>query len=215
MTDYNLVCETRSDLGKGASRRLRREGWVPGVVYGAGEAVSVSAAGNKLGRMLEDEGSYASIWTLTLDGKEEHVVLKDLHRHPFREEILHFDLQRVADDSPIRVRVPLHVLGATGSPVIKAGGSMTTHLTTVEVSCLPKDLPESLDIDCSDLDGSRSVRLSDIKLPEGVELVELKRGMSHDQSIVSVKVKGEAKTALADALDDDAPAEAPAEEDAE
>jgi len=184
---FVIEAQPRTDQGKGASRRLRRTNLVPGVIYGAGkDPVSISVTHNVLMHQLENEAFYSHILSVKLDGKEEQAILKDLQRHPSKMEVMHLDLQRVSANEAIRVQVPLHYMNEETCVGVKAGGLVTHSFTDVEVSCLPKDLPEFIEVDLIDLDVDQTLHLSDIKLPTGVSLVELMHGDSHDQSLVSI-----------------------------
>lgn len=191
--DFNLSAELRSDMGKGASRRLRREGKVPAVLYGADkEATSLTIDHNDLYKHLQHEAFYSHILTLTIAGKAEKAVLKDLQRHPVRPIILHADFLRISAKDKIRMHVPLHFKGEDVAPGVKVGSGVVTHnITQVEVSCLGKDLPEFIEVDISGLELDQVLHLSDLKLPKGVELVELMHGTSHDQPVVGIhKTRG-------------------------
>ena len=187
-TDFVLNAQARSDVGKGASRRLRRQGKVPGIMYGAGkEPTSVVFDHNELILQLAHEAFYSHILTVKLDGKEEQAVLKDLHRDPIKIKIMHVDLQRVSATEEIRVHVPLHFLNEEVAKGVKTGGGIVTHnVTEVEVACLPKDLPEFIEVDVVELDVNESLHLSDLKLPSGARLVELSHGPEHDLPVVAI-----------------------------
>ncbi len=176
--DFVVTAETRSDMGKGASRRLRREGKIPGVIYGAHkEAVSVLLDHNEMMNHLKHEAFYSHVLSIKLDGKTEQAVLKDLQRHPAKPILLHADFQRVSATEKLRMHVPLHFVGGDVAPGVKVGGGMIAHnLTEVEVTCLPKDLPEFIEVDLSGMDVGQSLHLSDLKLPKGVELIALVHG---------------------------------------
>jgi large subunit ribosomal protein L25 len=191
---FVIEAEPRTDLGKGASRRLRQEGKVPGVIYGAGkEPASISLEQNVLLHQLENEAFFSHILTVKVGKKEEQAILKDLQRHPSKPIVLHVDLQRVSAKEKIRVHVPLHFLNEDSAPGVKAGGLVSHHITEVEVSCLPKDLPEFIEVDLGGMDLDTNVHLSDISLPSGVELVELSHGEGHDQSVVTIHLPRGAK----------------------
>jgi large subunit ribosomal protein L25 len=191
---FVVEAEPRTDLGKGASRRLRREGKVPGVIYGAGkEPTSISLEQHVLQHQLENEAFFSHILTVKVGKNEDQAILKDLQRHPSKPIILHVDLQRVSAKEKIRVHVPLHFLNEDTAPGVKAGGLVSHHITEVEVSCLPKDLPEYLEIDLGGLDLEGNVHMSEIALPKGVELVELLHGEGHDQSVVTIHLPRGAK----------------------
>ncbi len=191
---FVLEAEPRTDLGKGASRRLRRQGKIPGVIYGAGkEPVSISLDHNILVHQLENEAFYSHILDINLAGTKEQAILKDLQRHPSKPTLLHIDLQRVSAREKIRVQVPLHFINEETGPGAKAGGLITHVLNEVEIACLPKDLPEYIEVDLGEVELDATVHLSDIKLPAGVEIVELAHGEGHDQSVVTIHLPRGAK----------------------
>ncbi len=203
---FVLEAEPRTDLGKGASRRLRRQGKVPGVIYGAGkDPVSISLDHNILVHQLENEAFYSHILNIKLGGTEEQAILKDLQRHPSKPTLLHIDLQRVSAKEKIRVQVPLHFINEENGPGAKAGGLITHVLNEVEIACLPKDLPEFIEVDLGEVELDSTVHLSDIKLPAGVEIVELTHGEGHDQSVVTIHLPRGAKDEEAGAEEEAAP----------
>jgi large subunit ribosomal protein L25 len=183
---FVVAAEPRADQGKGASRRLRRAGKLPAIVYGGKkEPQALIVDHNELWKALKHEAFYSKILTLKVGSETEQVVLKDLHRHPVREEVMHMDLQRVLADVVLRMHVPLHFKGEDVAPGVKTGGGIIEHhLNQVEVECLPKDLPEFLEVDLSALNVNEAVHLSQIVLPAGVVLVELKH--DNDQSVAAV-----------------------------
>jgi large subunit ribosomal protein L25 len=183
---FVVEAEVRSAHGKGASRRLRHEGKVPAIIYGGkGEPQSIQVSLNELMKSLKVEAFYSHILTVKIGGESEQAVLKDLHRHPVRGDVMHMDLQRVLADQLLRMHVPLHFKGAEIAPGIKTGGGIIEHhLIQVEVECLPKDLPEYLEVELSHLNVNEAVHLSQLKLPENVVLVELKHG--NDASVAAV-----------------------------
>ena len=188
---YELNAELRSDMGKGASRRLRREAeQVPAVIYGLGQpALSITVPHKDLFLKLEHEAFYSHVLTINVAGKVEKVVLKDLQRHPYKQIILHADFLRVDEANKLTKKIPLHFVGAEKCPAVKLGGGQIDHaVSEVEVSCLPSQLPEFIEVDLSGLEMNQVVHLSNLKLPAGVELVELAKG--HDLSIASVHRKG-------------------------
>ena len=187
---FDLIAEIREDQGKGASRRLRREGKVPAIIYGAGRPPrSLAFDHNKVLRQLENESFYSSVLTIKVGEKAQAAILKDLQRHPARNLILHMDLQRIVDDEAIRMNVPLHFIGEEVAPGVKLGGGKVAHLMTdVEVTCLPKDLPEFIEVDVSNLELDQMVHMSELKLPAGVEIPALAQGPEHDQAVVSIHV---------------------------
>lgn len=210
---HEIKVDKRNDEGKGASRRLRRAGFVPAIVYG-GELnpVSIQIQHKDVWHASQNEWFYSSILDLTLGGEVQKVLLRDMQRHPFKQLVLHLDFQRVSENQAIRVRVPLHFLNQEASPAGKASGVVITHeLNEVEISCLPKNLPESIEIDLSALEIGHIIHLSDLKLPEGVEIPELRFGKEHDHAVVVAKeLREEAEPAPAEGAAAAAPAAAAA-----
>jgi large subunit ribosomal protein L25 len=191
---FEINAVSRSDQGKGASRRLRREGKIPGVIYGAGkDPVAITLEHNELVHQLENEAFYSHILDVKVDGKAEQAILKDMQRHPSQPLIMHVDFQRVAANEKIRVHVPLHFINEDQAPGVKEGGIVTHSLTEVDVICLPKDLPEFIEADLSELELDATFHLSDIKMPTGVELVELAHGEGHDQNVAAIHMPRGAK----------------------
>jgi large subunit ribosomal protein L25 len=182
---------TRSAKGTGASRRLRHAGNVPGVVYGGGKnAVTIELNTKELFMEFRHEAFHASILTLNLDGKKEDVLLRDYQLHPVRNTIQHIDFQRVSANEKIHVKVPFHFLNSEIAPGVKLDGGIVAHiLTEAEVSCLPKDLPEFVEVDLSSLGMGDSIHLSQIKLPKGVEFVQLSH--ENDAAVAAIaKTRG-------------------------
>lgn len=203
----------RDVKGTGASRRARRAGNVPGVVYGGGQAaVNLELNHKELFLQFRHEAFHASILDLILDGKKESVLLRDYQMHPVRNTIQHIDFQRVSANEKIHVKVPFHFVNADIAPGVKLGGGIVAHiLTEAEVSCLPKDLPEFLTVELATLEIGHSVHLSQIALPKGVEFVALAHG--NDAAVAAIaKTRGSVSDDAADAAED-APA-APAATDA-
>jgi large subunit ribosomal protein L25 len=188
---YELTVEARSDLGKGASRRLRRlADLVPGVMYGGDEpALALSVDHNQLSKALENEAFYSHILTINIGDKKQKAVLKDLQRHPSRPRILHLDLQRITGKEKIHMRIPLHFIGGEEAPgVVDEGGVISHIINDVEIRCLPADLPEFLEVPLAHLKLDDSVHLSDLKLPKGVELVALMHGHDNDMPVASLHI---------------------------
>jgi len=186
---YTLDAEMREDLGKGASRRLRREHKIPAVLYGAGRpAWSLTLNEFQLLRNLQEEAFYAAIIDLTLEGKTQKVFLRDLQRHPAQDtKILHLDLQRVRDDVEMTVVLPLHYINEDISHGVKIeGGQIMHNAVDIEVTCLPGVLPQAIEVDMTDVKLGESVHLSSLKLPEGVVSTQLSFGEDHDQPIASI-----------------------------
>ena len=187
---FELNAESRTDTGKGASRRLRHAGKVPAIIYGGGkDPQSLTLSHNEVLRNLENEAFYSHILSVRIDGSETRAILRDLQRHPSKPRVLHMDLQRISESEKLKTQVPLHFLGEEDAPGVKGGGLVSHDLTEVAIECFPKDLPEFIEVDISALDIGDSIHLSDLKVPEGVTLTELARGEGHDQNVVSMHVK--------------------------
>jgi len=189
MSEHNISATGREAAGKGASRRLRRAASIPAVLYGGTAAPqSIQLDHEKIWLASQNEWFYSSILDLDLDGKVQKVLLRDIQRHPYKQIIMHLDFQRVDESQALRAKVPLHFLNQEKSPAGKTAGVVVTHeLNEVEVSCLPKDLPEFVEIDLANLAVGGIVHLSELKLPKGVELPELKLGKEHDVAVVIAK----------------------------
>jgi large subunit ribosomal protein L25 len=167
---------------------LRVAGKIPAVLYGGGEApVGLVLDHNKVVKSLENEAVYSHIITLNIGGKEERAILKDLQRHPSRPIIMHMDFQRVSAAEKIRVHVPLHFVNQETSVGVKKGGVVTHNMVDVEIVCLPDRLPEFLEVDLAQVDVGQSVHLSDLKVPEGVDLVALLHGPEHDLPVAVIQ----------------------------
>jgi len=185
---YVFHAEIRESLGRGHSRRLRTEGKIPAVLYGGSEGpVGLVLDHNKVIKALEDEATYSHILTIQIGDKAETAILKDMQRHPSRPLILHMDFQRVSESQKIRVHVPIHFLNQETSVGAKKGGVITHSMVDVEVTCLPARLPEFIAIDMAKVDLGQSIHLTDIKLPPGVEIVELLHGPGHDQVVAAIQ----------------------------
>ncbi|RMG36832.1 MAG: 50S ribosomal protein L25/general stress protein Ctc [Gammaproteobacteria bacterium] len=189
--EADLKVVARDVQGKGASRRLRREGLVPGIIYGGGEdPVMVAVRHNELVHEAEDESFFARILNLDLDGKTVTAVVKDLQRHPAKPFILHVDFQRVSAHQEIRMTVPLHFVNEEKAPGVKAGGEVSHMLADVEVLCEAEKLPEYIEVDLGGMEVGDMLHLSDLKLPEGVKLAALSHGdESEDAAVVSIHAK--------------------------
>ena len=186
--EFQINAELRTDMGKGASRRLRRAGKVPGILYGGKkDPAAVTFTHKDVAKSLEHEAFYSHILTVNVNGKGEKAVLKDLQRHPFKPVIMHLDLQRVTDTDKIRVHVPLHFIGEDVAPGVKLRSGIVNHLMKhVDVTCLAKDLPEYIEVDVSPLDVGESIHLTDLKLPSGVEIPGLVADTEHDLPVVTI-----------------------------
>jgi large subunit ribosomal protein L25 len=194
---FEVHAEARTDSGKGASRRLRRTGKVPGIVYGADKKPeSISVDHNRFIRHLAEPAFYAHILTLVVEGKKHQVVLKDLQRHPANDnKIVHVDFLRVDAKHEMTMTVQLHFLNEDKAPGIKAGGQVSRLISEVEITCLPKDLPEFIEVDLAKLEMDEYIHLSELKLPKGVSLnalahpdEELAEGerSSYDQAVITI-----------------------------
>ncbi|MCP4409748.1 MAG: 50S ribosomal protein L25/general stress protein Ctc [Gammaproteobacteria bacterium] len=186
--EFVVTAEPREDKGKGASRRLRRTGKVPAILYGGDkEPLSIALKHNELLWNLDHETFYSQVLKLEMGGKTQKIILRDLQRHPSQPRILHVDFQRVLADEKLKVHVPLHFINEDDSVGVKQQGGMVSHLLTdVEVECLPGDIPGSIDIDVAELEIGDSVRLSDLKLSENVTLVELALGEDHNSVVLTI-----------------------------
>jgi large subunit ribosomal protein L25 len=217
--DFDLIAEIREDQGKGASRRLRRSGKVPAIIYGAGRPPrQLTFDHNRVIQQLENESFYSSILNIKVGEKSQAAIVKDIQRHPAKRIIMHMDFQRIVEGEKIKMNVPIHYLNAEESIGVKQeGGSVSQLVNDVEVSCLPKDLPEYFEVDIAELKLNEMLHLSDIKVPEGVEIPELAQGPEHDHAIVSIQlikvVEEVEETEVEEAAEGETPAEgeAPAE----
>ncbi len=186
-TAFELVAEVRDDKqGKGASRRLRHAGRVPAIMYGGkAQASTLSFDHQKLQVALQNERFFSTLLNIKMGNQNQVAILKDIQRHPAKPQVLHIDLQRVFDDAPIHMTIPLHFKNAAIAPGVKTQGGIVSHLANeVDIMCLPKDLPEYLEVDMAAMVMNETKRLSDIPLPTGVELVALKHG--HNDAVVSI-----------------------------
>ncbi|HEX5952574.1 MAG TPA: 50S ribosomal protein L25/general stress protein Ctc [Rhodanobacteraceae bacterium] len=201
-TIHEITAERRADQGKGASRRLRRAGMVPAVVYGAGQAAeNIQFDHLRLSLAAKNDWFSSAILDLLVDGNRQKVLLRDLQKHPVKPQLLHLDFLRIDETKPVRVYVTIRFLNKEKSPAAKTSGVVISHtITEVEVSCLPKDLPEYIDLDLGELALGDVLHLSDLKLPAGVEIPELKLGKEYDHTIVSAQaVREEAEEVPAEA----------------
>ena len=203
-TNFVINARSREDTGKGASRRLRRQsGEVPAIIYGGKKhAEKISILHKDITKALENEAVYSSIISLSVDGKAEDTIIKDIQRHPAKQVILHLDFLRVSKTTKLQTRVPLNFLNEDICVGVKMGGGLIAHtMTDIEVSCLPKDLPESIDVDMEQIDIGQIVHLSDIKMPSGVESVSLSQGAEYDLTVATVNKQKAAD--IEEALDSD------------
>ncbi|MFT5838836.1 MAG: large subunit ribosomal protein L25 [Flavobacteriales bacterium] len=204
---FTLDAEIRTDLGKGASRRLRHAGKVPAVLYGADkEAVSLTLNHNKLFQAQGFEAFYSHVLTLNIGEEKVEVLVKDMQRHAFRPIVMHLDFLRVDANKELHTHIPLHFINEDKADSIKLnGGHAEHHMVDVEISCLPANLPEFIEVNLENVELGQTLHLTDLALPEGVSLLELNKGETHDLAVVTVKL---AKGPKADGDEDDAVAEA-------
>ena len=188
-TNFTINAKSREDTGKGASRRLRRlTGEVPAIIYGGKkDAEKISILHKDITKALENDAVYSSIISLSIDGKAEDTIIKDIQRHPAKQIILHMDFLRVSKTTKLQTRVPLNFINEDTCVGVKLGGGLIAHtMTDIEVSCLPKDLPEAIDVDMAEVDVGQIVHLSDLTLPDGVESVSLSQGADYDLTVATV-----------------------------
>ena len=186
-----LEVEPRTALGTGASRRMRREAdMVPGILYGGTDAPApIALPSRALARAMQQEAFFSQILDVSLNGEHQAAVLRDLQRHPANDRVLHVDLLRIREDQPIQISVPLHFVHEDKCVGVRmGGGTITRNLIELEISCLPADLPEHVEIDLEDLDIGSSLHLSDLSIPEGVTIVALAHGANRDAAVVSVQI---------------------------
>ena len=196
MTDiFTLNAEVRTDLGKGASRRLRHEDKVPAIIYGEEVApVSLTLEHSKVWRAQQEEAFYSHVLTLNIDGKPVQCLIKDMQRHPFKNQVMHLDFMRIDAKHAIHVNVPIHFINEEA--VAKKGGIVAHHVAEIAISCLPSQLPEFIEVDLSTLEVGETLHLSDVKLPKGVTSDELAKGEDHNQAVATANApKGKADDA--------------------
>ena len=180
---FEIDAQPRSDMGKGASRRLRRQGLVPGIVYGAGrDPELIALEHNDLVQHLDHEAFYSHILSLKQGADSQQVILKDLQRHPAKPFVLHADFLRVSATEKLRTQVPIHFINEERAAGVKMGGAISHHMTSVEIICLPNDLPEYIEVDMTELMVGDTVLMSGLELPAGVQLYSLE----NDLPVVSV-----------------------------
>lgn len=190
MEAFDLVAELRDDSGRGASRRLRKDGKLPGILYGGGqEATPITLNHDDVFHHLEQEAFYSHILNLTIGKKKQKVVLKDLQRHPYKPTITHIDLQRVSETEKLTMRVPIHFLNEEKCIGVKQSGGIVSHIMTeLEVTCLPKDLPEYIEVDVLNLDVGDSIHVEELQLPEGVVSYAMEHGGDGSAPVVAVNM---------------------------
>lgn len=182
--EFTLNAEAREDAGRGASRRLRREGRVPAILYGgSSKAQALTLDHNELIHNLHIEAFHSHVLTVKVGKNSEQAILKDVQHHPFKNEVVHVDLLRVKAGQKLQVTIPLHFIGADKAPGVKEGGVFSRSVVEVEVQCMPKDIPEYLEVDVSELEVGDAKHLSDIVLPPGVEILALAHDEEHEHDI--------------------------------
>ncbi len=203
----------RSVTGKGASRRLRKEGLIPAIIYGGeAEPKQINLDHNKFFHALENEAIYTQVLELKIGKKKEKVILRDLHRHPFKQLIMHADFYRVDAKKVLHVTVPFHFINADDCVGVRLGGGLLNHIMSeVEIMSLPKDIPEFIEVDVANIELGSSIHLSELTLPKGVQIVALTHGEDHDSGVAAVTKTREEKEVDDDATADAAPAEDAAE----
>ena len=192
--NIELAAQLRTDVGKGASRRLRREAdLVPAVIYGAGkDAVALSISHKDLYKACESEAFFSQIITIKAGNESTPAIVKDLQRHPAKDRILHADFFRISMDQEITVEVPLHFLNEEECVGVRQhGGQIAHNYSSLEISCLPGNLPEYIEIDVAELDLDQAIHMSEIKLPEGVAITALQAEEPQDQVVVSIHERRE------------------------
>jgi large subunit ribosomal protein L25 len=184
MATIEVTANPRSVQGTGASRRLRREGKVPGILYGADKAAqAIELDHNTLYLQMRQEAFHASILTMILQGGNDRVLLRNVQMHPWKPQVLHVDFQRVSANQKIHMKVPLHFKNADIAPGVKVGGGIVAHvMSDIDISCLPDDLPEFIEVDLANLQLGNSIHLAELTFPKGVESVQLARG---DNAVVA------------------------------
>ena len=189
MADFELNAELRTDKGKGASRRLRRNAdMIPAILYGAGkEPLPLTLAHKDIHKACQNEAFFSRIITIIADGNSQQAIVKDLQRHPAKDRIMHADFLRIQMDQAITVEVPLHFLNEDSCLGVRQGGGNVSHnMTSIEISCLPGDLPEYIEVDIEELDLGDAIHISGLKLAEGLSIPSLQQGADHDHVVVSV-----------------------------
>jgi large subunit ribosomal protein L25 len=189
MADFELNAELRTDKGKGASRRLRRNAdMIPAILYGAGqEPLSLTLAHKDIHKACQSEAFFSHIITINADGNSQQAIVKDLQRHPAKDRIMHADFLRIQMDQTITVEVPLHFLNEDSCLGVRQGGGNVSHnMTSIEISCLPGDLPEYIEVDIEEMDLGDAIHMSGLKLADGLSIPSLQQGADHDHVVVSV-----------------------------
>jgi len=191
MQQFEIIAEPRIGTGKGDSRRLRRDGKLPGIIYGTDkEAMAIVLDQNALIHQLENEAFYSHILSVRIGTEEVKAVLKDLHRHPYKPTLIHVDFLRISETEKITMRVPIHFINEAACVGVKTEGGVISHIMTeLEISCLPKDLPEYISVDMTDIKLGAAVHLTDLHLPAGVEIYALSHGGDPNRAVASVHIQ--------------------------
>ena len=207
MTDlFTLDAELRTDLGKGASRRLRHANKVPAILYGEGqEPVSLTLEHKNVFRAQQEEAFYSHVLTLNIAGKPVECLIKDMQRHPFKNIVMHMDFMRIDAKHALHTNVPVHFINE--DVVAKTGANIAHHVNEIAITCLPKDLPEFIEVDLANLEVGQTLHLSDVTFPKGVTSDELAKGESHDQAVVTANAPKASKDDAEEATEEEAPAE--------
>ena len=206
MTDlFTLDAEVRTDLGKGASRRLRHANKVPAILYGEGkESVSLTLEHKTVYRAQQEEAFYSHVLTLNVDGKPVECLIKDMQRHPYKNIIMHMDFIRIDAKHVIHTNAPIHFLNE--DVVAKTGANVSHHVNEIAITCLPKDLPEYIEVDLAGLEVGQTLHLSDVTFPKGVTSDELAKGESHDQAVVTANAPKASKESDSEEATEEEPA---------
>ncbi len=204
----SLNATLREDKGKGASRRLRHANTFPAIVYGTGkDPVSITLQQKDVHHKLPNEDFYSQVLSLVIDGAAEDVLLRDIQHHPYKMEVMHMDFIRVDQNQVVHVHTPIHFVGEDVSPGVKTEDGVISHvIMEVELECLPKNIPSNIEVDLSEMHVGDIIHLTDLKLPEGVEILALKHGEDNDSTVASMHIR---KVAVE--IEEEAP-EAPAAE---
>jgi len=200
-----LNATLRGDKGKGASRRLRYANVLPAIVYGGNkDSVSISLQQKDVQHKLPDESFYSQVLSLNIEGKAEDVLIRDIQHHPYKMEVMHMDFIRVDAKKVVHIFSQLHFIGEDVSPGIKTEGGVVNHvITEVELECLPKNIPDFIEVDLSEMHVGDIIHLSDLKLPKDVIILALKQGEEHDTAVVGMHTRK-----VVEEIEDEAP-EAP------
>ncbi|MGB0712580.1 MAG: 50S ribosomal protein L25/general stress protein Ctc [Gammaproteobacteria bacterium] len=202
---FDVIAEVRDVQGKGASRRLRHLDRVPAILYGGGQDPEMlQIVHNELLLHLEHEAFYSHILNVVVDGKKQKAVLKDVQRHPAKLQILHVDFMRVSDKDVIKMHVPLHFTNEEACKGVKAGGMISHMMSDIEVLCAAKDLPEYIEVDLANLDTGETIHMSELNLPEGVQILALTHGEDHDHDLGVVTCHTKSGAAVAEDEDEGA-----------